>query len=219
MISPTNIFPQKIQSRRQYKTAKCPWITPDILALIKYKNKLYAKYLKNRVCSIFNEYKKYRNKLTHIKKKARKNYLENLFSNANNFSDTWNYINLRLRKTKRKTTLPQTIKVDGQIISSPQKICNQMNQHFATIGEKLAAKSTNPAQNYNHFKFFGKRNPSSIIVLQPTDVYEIVEIISSLNDHKSPVYLDIPIRIIKESKYLIAGYLADSFNECIESGN
>ena len=44
-----------------------------------------------------------------------------------------------------------------------------MNQHFATIGKKLAAKSTNPAQNYNHFKFFGKRNPSSI-VLQPTDV-------------------------------------------------
>ena len=93
-----------------------------------------------------------------------------------------------------------------------------MNQHFATIGEKLAAKSTNPAQNYNHFKFFGKRNPSSI-VLQRTDVYEVVETISSLNDHKSPGYLDIPICIIKESKYLIAGYLADSFNECIESGN
>ena len=32
-------------------------------------------------------------------------------------------------------------------------------------------------------------------------------------------YLDILIRIIKESKYIIAGYLADSFNECIESGN
>ena len=82
-----------------------------------------------------------------------------------------------------------------------------MNQHFATIGEKLAAKSTNPAQNNNHFKFFGKRNPSSI-VLQPTDGYEIVEIISSLNDHKSPGYLDIPIRISKESQYLIARAVA-----------
>ena len=82
-------------------------------------------------------------------------------------ADTWNNINLLLRKTKRKTTLPQTMKVDGQIISSPQKICNQMNQHFATIGEKLTAKSTNPAQNYSHFKFLGKCN-SSTIVLQPT---------------------------------------------------
>ena len=65
-------FSAKIQSRRQYKTTKCPWITPNILAQIKYKNKLYAKYLKNRDCSIYNEYKKYRNKLTHIKKKQRK---------------------------------------------------------------------------------------------------------------------------------------------------
>ena len=73
------------------------------------------------------------------------------------------------------------------------------------LEKKLAAKSTNPAQNYSHFKFFGKHNLSSI-VLQPTDVYEIVEIIFSLNDHKSPGYLDIPIRIIKESTYLIAGY-------------
>ena len=62
-------FPAKIHSRNQYKTAKSPWITPNILALIKYKNKLCAKYLKNRDCSIFNEYKKDRNKLTHIKKK------------------------------------------------------------------------------------------------------------------------------------------------------
>ena len=83
---------------------------------------------------------------------------------------------------------------------------------------RIQLKSANPAQNYNHFKFFGKHNPSSI-VLQPTDVYEIVEIISSLNDHKSLGYLDIPIRIIQESKYLIAGYLADSFNECIKSGS
>ena len=65
--------------------------------------------------------------------------------------------------------------------------------------------------------FLGKRNLSSI-VLQPTDAYEIVEIISSLNDHKSPGYLDIPIRIIKEAKFLIAEYLADSFNESLVSG-
>ena len=65
--------------------------------------------------------------------------------------------------------------------------------------------------------FLGKRNPSSI-VLQPTDAYEIVEIISSLNDHKSPGYLDIPIRVIKEAKFLIAEYLADSFNENSVSG-
>ena len=210
-------FPKKILSRRQYKMAKNPWISPDILALIKCKNKLYAKYLKNRDPSIFNEYKKYRNKITHIKRKTKQEYFANLFRNASNSSDTWNYINLPLRKRKRKPTLPQTIKVDGQTFTSPEKICDKMNQRFATIGEKLAVKSINHDQSKNHLNFLGKRDLSSI-VLQPTDAYEIVEIISSLNDHKSPGYLDLPICIIKEAKFLIAEYLADSFNESLVSG-
>ena len=57
------------------------------------------------------------------------------------------------------------------------------------------------------------------IALQPTDIYEIIEIISSLKDHKSPGYIDIPVRIIKESKFLISEYLANSFNESLETGS
>ena len=71
--------------------AKNPWISPDILALIKCKNKPYAKYLKSRDPSIFNEYRKYRNKITHIKRKTKQEYFANLFRNASNFSDTWNF--------------------------------------------------------------------------------------------------------------------------------
>ena len=176
-------FPKIIQSRKQHKMAKNPWISPDILAFIKCKNKLYAKYLKNRDPSIFNEYKKYRNKITNIKRKTKQEYLANSFRNASNSSDTWNYMNLLLRKRKRKPTLSQTIKVDGQTFTFPENICDKMSQHFATIGEKLAAESINHDQSKNHLNFLGKRN-MSFIVLQPTDAYEIVKIISTLNDHK-----------------------------------
>ena len=79
--------------------------------------------------------------------------------------------------------MPQTIKVDGQTFTFPENICDKMSQHFATIGEKLAADTINHDQSKNHWNILGKRNLSSI-VLQPTDAYEIVEIISSLNDRK-----------------------------------
>ena len=69
-------------------------------------------------------------------------------------------------------------------------------------------------QSKNHLNFLGKRNLSSI-VLQPTDAYEIV---FSLNDCKSPGYLEIPIHINQEAEFLIAEYLADSFNESLVSG-
>ena len=45
-----------------------------------------------------------------------------------------------------------------------------------------------------------------------------MEIITGLDINKSPGYIDIPVILIKESKFLISHYLATSFNECIETG-
>ena len=209
-----------MQSRRQYKVSKHPWITPDILTAIKYKNKLYSKYLKSKSPDLYYEYKKCRNKVSHVKAKGKQKHFENLFKDARDTADTWKYINQLLKKTKSKTTLPHTIETDGKLITSPQNICNEINKHFVKIGEKLAANSNNSSihQSNQHFTFLGKRIVSSI-VLQPTDVYEIIEIISSLKDHKSPGYIDISVHIIKESKFLISDYLANSFNESLETGS
>ena len=124
------------------------------------------------------------------------------------------------KKTKQKTTLPQTIETESKLITSPQNFCKKINKRFVEIGEKLAEKFSNSTfnQNKHHFTILGKRYVSSI-VLQPTDVYNVIEIISSLNDHKSPGYIDIPKRIIEEAKFLISDYLANSFNEILEMGS
>ena len=52
---------------------------------------------------------------------------------------------------------PQTIEAGGKSITTPQNICNEINNHFVKIGEKLAAKSSIHHDN-QHFKFLGKRN-------------------------------------------------------------
>ena len=91
-----------------------------------------------------------------------------------------------------------------------------LNDHFVKIGEKLSDKLASNRET-NHKKYLGKRQVSSI-VLKPTDEYEIVELIAGLNSQKSPGYLDIPVVLLKEAKFLIAHYLADSFNECMVSG-
>ena len=48
-------FPKKMQSRRQYKASKHPWITPDILTAIKHKKKLYSKYLKSKSPDLYHK--------------------------------------------------------------------------------------------------------------------------------------------------------------------
>ena len=58
----------------------------------------------------------------------------------------------------------------------------------------------------------------SSIVLKLTYEYEIVELIAGLNSQKSPGYLNVAVVLLKEAKFFIAHYLADSFNECMASG-
>ena len=209
-------FPKRMLSRRQFKTSKNPWITPGILTSIKHKNRLYAKYVKNKSPIAHTDYKKYRNKLTHVKEAAKKIYYQKLFLGPGNPSNTWKNINQLLRKNKPKSTVPSLVKVGDKTITDPTEICNKLNEHFVTIGEKLGSKSIfQNDQNYR--KYLGKRHVSSVI-LQPTHAYEILEIITGLDINKSPGYIDIPVILIKESKFLISHYLATSFNECIETG-
>ena len=51
--------------------------------------------------------------------------------------------------------------------------------------------------------FFGKRVLNSLY-LEPTDVYEVTDIISSLNPHKSPGVDDIPTKLIKAAKHVLS---------------
>ena len=70
-------------------------------------------------------------------------------------------------------------------------------------------------ENYDcHLK---KRQCKSII-LNPSDECEIIEAINGLKCHKSPGYIDVPVKLIKHAKSIIASYLKRSFNSCIEKG-
>ena len=63
-------FPKKMLSRKQYRTSKNPWITPELLASIKHKNKLYINYIKNKCPKQLAIYKNLINKVTHEKERS-----------------------------------------------------------------------------------------------------------------------------------------------------
>ena len=66
-------FPKKRLSRKQYKTSKNPLITPQILASIKQKHKLYTRYIITKSpLSLANYKKKLEAKLPVIKKWPKK---------------------------------------------------------------------------------------------------------------------------------------------------
>ena len=70
------------------------WLSTGLLKSIKRKNSLYKKFLKSP--SPFNEssYKRYRNKLNHYLRLAKRSYYEvKLKTLKNNIKGTWNILN------------------------------------------------------------------------------------------------------------------------------
>ena len=67
---------------RSVNHAKSPWLTSGILKSISKKNQLYKKFLKKPSSRIETNYKKYKNKLNHLIKIAKKNITKINFPNT-----------------------------------------------------------------------------------------------------------------------------------------
>ena len=63
-------------TRKEIKLNSKPWITKGLLTSIKTKNKLFRSNVKNNNLENKTNYKKYLNRLTHIKNSAKRMYYE-----------------------------------------------------------------------------------------------------------------------------------------------
>lgn len=195
------------------KGTQCPWMTLDLWTLIKIKNK----YLKK--CRAFPNDIRSAELLKHVSKKleiakrqTKKRYYENLLNNTSH-SKLWKNINSLLGKSKNKLNL--SLNMNGGTISNSKQICETFNEHFSSIGSKLAEKI--PSTSDNPLRYITP-TPESLF-LQPASVNEIIILINSLETNKSPGPDSIPTKIIKNNALAFSRLLCDSFNSMIETGS
>ena len=133
------------------------------------KNKLYQNLKKKHSVSNETIYKKYRNCLSKIINKAERYYYNQYFiTNRNNPKQIWNKINTIIHNNKNGNIFPNVIE--------DNKRCEQFNDYFCNIGEKLASKSekncnTNNTSNYIH------NNYTNSLFITPTNPIEITNIV------------------------------------------
>ena len=94
-------------------------------------------------------------------------------------------MNQLLRKNKLSAAFPQSLKVNGKMITWSQQISFELKKHFAEVEEKLSDKLQQTTQKDKHKKFLGTRQISSIVV-QPTGNYKVMGIITRLDSQKFP---------------------------------
>ena len=218
-----DVFPLKKLSRKQAYIEMNPWMTNEILKERKNRDTLKKKFIINGVQNSqdHNNWKKSRNKVNRMIKKAKLKYFENDFKQCGGDSGkTWKVIYKAMNKKPKPKITPDFVKIKtaaGNSIKTNCKgdIANGMNAYFSTIGENLAKQLNETDMKFEDY--LGIPNQNSIFLKKILEI-EIANLIQELNIKKSVGVDEIPPIILKWGAPIFVPILTRLFNLCITEG-
>ena len=211
-------------------------MSKELHKAIMKRSRLRNIFLKHRTDTNKKNYNSQRNLFKKLLKNTKKFYFENL--------DTKKIIDNR---SFWRTVLPLFTQIsskgekisladDSKTISSDEELCETFNQLFSNLVPTLnipkpksfpmASDNLDPIMSV--IKSFGKQTSivkikakalDSTFHFRKTTCNEVEKIISNLDIKKSWQQEDIPTKIIKLNKDLIAKFIVENFNSCIDEGD
>ena len=190
-----------------------PYITREIIALIKEKHRL-QRLFNRRPLTYGNEFRKVRNQVNLVIRNAKANYFKSkLSNNTRNAKETWNVVNAVTGRAG-KVELPDQFFIEGNMVSDPKAIANAFNNYFVNIGQSLAS---NVDHTDNYLRYLTK-DIDAVFAFHPvTDAEIIVKIVGSFRS-SIPGIDDIPMKLIKENITSLSGIICYVCNLSLRSG-
>jgi hypothetical protein len=131
-------FPLK-QVKVGYSNRK-PWLSRGLKNSIKMKNKLYLKYRNCGNENSYQIYKKYRNQLNSLLRKAEKEHFHNLLEkNKSNLKKSWSIIKDVINK-KSSDHVNEKFIIDDKTETDKNVVVNSFNKFYTNLGKSLAKK-------------------------------------------------------------------------------
>ena len=205
-------------SRKEQKLQTKPWITKPIMKLIKHKNSLYRKFIKQKTERSKIEYRNVRNIVTHSLEKSKKSYYNNIFtSNQNDSKSIWKNINKIVNyKSSKSTNIVKIEDENGKDMLEPKDISNSFNNFFCTVGEKISKTIPTTQTSFDPTSLI--QSPPKSLFLNPVSTQEISTLIKSMDQNKSVPSQNIPTKFIKMAEKIVNPHLRKIFNFCLSTG-
>ena len=166
----------------------------------------------------FDKYKKYSNVLNRAIESAKQNYYNKIVTEEKHNSEKLYQIINKICKLKnsKRIFLTNLLNDKGNVITKPDEIACVLNEHFVSVGYKMAQdilpppshiKMTKPNScNFNSMFLFPSTNP------------EVCLIIDRLKTKRAQRYTVVETKFIKYGKLIISPIICNLFNLCIETG-
>ena len=208
-------------TNKEFKQTSKPWITIGIRNSIKRKDKMFKKYINMQNSTlrddIHKEYKILKNRINSLIYHSKKNYYTKYFNQyADNIKKIWIGIKNIINIKSKDQNSPNCIEVNNELITDNKDICNNFNEYFTTVADKILKNNKTPILK-TFDKYLPERNSKSF-VFDPCTPNEVFLLIEELNPHKGTGPNGIHTEILKLINHLICDTLCKIFNMCITSG-
>ena len=209
-------FPLK---RKRIRRQTHPWLDSTTLKLMRTRDQMHKKAKRPGLSQDWNEYRRLRNKVTEINRKARKGYFRNkLEENRGKPKAFWDALRLVLPSKKNCNEIDcneiERLVVDGEELSDKRDIANSLNEYFTTIASSLLAshqsheylaapqQENDPVISNNTFKFR---------VLNEDDVFNVLQ---TMDISKATGADNISAKVLKTAAPYISNVVSNIFNAC-----
>ena len=209
-------FPFEVPKKKKRKLKS--WMTDGLLQSVKYKHKLYAKYLHNPSVENETKYKKFRNFLNSLTRQIKIDFYKDKFQQCkHNIKDTWQVINSLIKEPAKKDENCM-MNCNGEMSNDPTKIANSFNRFFVDVGPSLAKQIPPIGKVYGDYL---KEPIINSIFLSPVTEHEIIKIVTAFNNNKASGIdgIDFSPKVIKLVIGHISKPLCHIFNLCLLNGN
>ena len=209
-------MPYKVRQERFF-TFLPAWVDKEILELIKEKDKLYKKSLKN--INKIKEYKQRRNKIQHeLRKKKQKFFQEKIEKYKSNSRVLWGLINNVTKRCNNKKEISNEFLLNGIIETDRNQIANE----FCTFYQNIAKNTIQETKAKGKIKSVVKPKPDERVAksmfIYDTTMSEISREIDTLKDKTSHGYDGFSNRLLKEFKNELLYPLYEICNDSLRTG-
>ena len=203
---------------KRVRASKSPWITTLLMRRMHERDIQKIKAIRSKDPVDWAVFKKLRNSVNNEIKLAKESYYKNAFyENEKNPRKTWNIIN-ELTSRKRNEQHINEVKLDEITISDSLKISEEFNNHFASIGPKLAKEIAVCENGRSFLDYLTCKPPNTRFDLRPINCSTVLSVLSKLCKSKATGLDKISARLLRECPDLIAEPLCAIFNRSIETG-
>jgi len=171
--------------RNTRESPRKPWVTSELIQMIKKRNLLYQSFLDCQSADMFEEFKKIRNQVNTLRRSCVKSYYElKLGETKGDSRGTWKVLREVLGSDKKKNT-PTSLIVDGKVYEGKQSIVNHFGAYFSTIGEVVQKQDQPLSQGTSEEAFIDDRGLGLIMEAEETNMQELKEIVNSIKSNSS----------------------------------